>query len=318
MPFQYTHVLARSLLFSIPWCPAWMFCRMQLLMVVGISTRSPFSTSPSSTESSSLHDQNSRRFLGSCLALSGQPSMMMLLMVGFWLKLQLLHQWTELRILTVQGESLCQGWDWGVRGYLRVPSLCQDGIWCWRHSAVDAATSAVDVGECWQGFSCGSSPGVCGQSQPQRVFRRCMCGSVHSRKRQPGVHIRCWHTTGRSVRALLAKAIGHPSWRRAALIPIFDVSTWMVVGLVMSKYVRVMSLQLEALTFSKTCRELCSTQMVHPSWSELSEGQFGLQAWGWMEPWTGLCQEIAEFLWHSLEWVLLGFQRTFLGQDACH
>ena len=81
-------------------------------------------------------------------------------------------------------------------------------------------------------------------------------------------------------RALLAKAIGHPSWRRAAPIPIFDVSTWMVVGLVMSKYVRVMSLQLEALTFSKTCRELCSTQMAHPSWSELSEGQFGLQAWG--------------------------------------
>ena len=60
-----------------------------------------------------------------------------------------------------------------------------------------------------------------------------------------------------SFRALLAKAIGRPSWRRAAPIPIFDASTWMVVGLVTSKYVRAMSLQMEALTFSKTfCREL--------------------------------------------------------------
>ena len=60
-----------------------------------------------------------------------------------------------------------------------------------------------------------------------------------------------------SVRALLAKAIGRPSWRRAAPIPIFDASTWMVVGLVTSKYVRAMSLQMEALTFSKTfCKEL--------------------------------------------------------------
>ena len=45
----------------------------------GCSSSSPFSTSPSSTENSSLQDQNSRRFLGSCLALSGQPSMMMFL-----------------------------------------------------------------------------------------------------------------------------------------------------------------------------------------------------------------------------------------------
>ena len=34
---------------------------------------------PVHLESSSLHDKNSRRLLGSCLALSGQPSMMMFL-----------------------------------------------------------------------------------------------------------------------------------------------------------------------------------------------------------------------------------------------
>ena len=60
-----------------------------------------------------------------------------------------------------------------------------------------------------------------------------------------------------SVRALLAKAIDRLSWRRAVPIPIFDASTWMVVGLVTLKYVRAMSLQMEALMFLKTfCREL--------------------------------------------------------------
>ena len=121
-----------------------------------------------------------------------------------------------------------------------------------------------------------------------------------------------------SVRALLAKAIGRPSWRRAAPIPIFDASTCMVVGLVTSKYVRAMSLQMEALTFSKPFCRSCSTQMARPSWSELSEGQFGLQAWRWMEPWTGLCRETAEFLWHSLERGSLGFQCTSPGQGARH
>ena len=128
-----------------------------------------------------------------------------------------------------------------------------------------------------KGSSCGSSPGfvvslshkgfsaVWKRSQPKTTYRSSRSMLAY----------RC----SVSVRALLAKGIGHLSSRRAAPIPIFDASTWMVVGLVTSKYVRAMSLQMEALTFSKTSAWSCSTQMARPSWSELSEGQFGLQAW---------------------------------------
>ena len=190
------------------------------------------------------------------------------------------HEWTELRILIVQGESLCQGWDWGARGYPRVPSLCQDGIWCWHHSAVDAATSAVDVGECWQGFSCGSSPGVCGQSQTQRVFRRRMCGSVHSRKRQPGVRVRCWHTAARSLSGLC--------WQRLSVVRLGEelhrfqslmrLPVWWLVWWRQSTWEQC-PCRWRLWRSRKPSVGSCSTQMARPSWSELSEGQFGLQVW---------------------------------------
>ena len=53
------------------------------------------------------------------------------------------------------------------------------------------------------------------------------------------------------VRALEAKATGHPSCRSAAPSPFFDASTWTVTGFQMSKYWSVVSLQTNFLIWLK-------------------------------------------------------------------
>ena len=170
------------------------------------------------------------------------------------------------------------------------------------------------MGECWQGFSCGSSPGVCGQSQPQRVFRRCMCGSVHSQKWQPGVCVWCWRTAARSLSGLSVVRLGEGLRRFQSLM---CLPVWWLVWWRWSTREQC-PCRWRLWRSRKPSAGSCSTQMACLSWSKISEGQFGLQAWRWMEPWTGLCRETAEFLWHSLERGSLGFQRTFPGQGARH
>ena len=146
-----------------------------------------------------------------------------------------------------------------------------------------------------------------------------MCGSVHSWKQQPGVHVRCWHTAARSLWGLC--------WQRLSVVRLGEglrrfqslmrLPVWWLVWWRRSTWEQC-PCRWRLWRSRKPSAGSCSTQMARPSWSELSEGQFGLQAWRWMEPWTGLCRETAEFLWHSLEWGSLGFQCTFPGQGACH
>ena len=54
---KYTRVLVLRILFSMPWCGAWILFRISFLMVVGIDIPPLFSTKEFFTYSSSLNGQ---------------------------------------------------------------------------------------------------------------------------------------------------------------------------------------------------------------------------------------------------------------------
>ena len=61
---------------SAHWCPAWICCSISCCVLRGMTIRSPFSSIPFSTESSSLYDQYCRSCVGISFIESGQPSTM--------------------------------------------------------------------------------------------------------------------------------------------------------------------------------------------------------------------------------------------------
>ena len=70
---QYTDSRANIRVFSMPWCPLCSWLRIVPRFLSGIITCFPLNRTPSSIPSSSLHDQNERRSVGSSVILSGHP-----------------------------------------------------------------------------------------------------------------------------------------------------------------------------------------------------------------------------------------------------
>ncbi len=116
MPRQNTQVLALSLHFSAPWCPACSFSMLSVCCDCGLCIRYPFSTRSFSMLNSSLYDRYGCRSLDSCLHDSGM----------IWLcpaVLSILYQ----RLFLPKSSSAWQGWP--VLSRYWCPSRSFDCIW---------------------------------------------------------------------------------------------------------------------------------------------------------------------------------------------
>ena len=174
---QFTQVLACSLHFSEPWCPAWMPDRITCRMDVGIRMPWPLVTSPCLTDSSFLMPQYGLNGFGTSWRLPGQPVVTISCTVDRVTSFQV----SSCKVLSSVRSHLT--WDWGDgRGHLSRKVLCLVCTWSAGHSLVEASTSVVVVvGQQW-GFWDISFPVAYGLRWLWPSCRRCNCETVNTRK----------------------------------------------------------------------------------------------------------------------------------------